>query len=94
MKENAFMFTRVLHEFGIRPVRRLSTVQETTHHFILDDPRKLGVHGLQGVKRGDTVEVVNLGNGKWRVSHPSTGHFITRNIRDILTRSRQPMFRR
>lgn len=93
MRQNTLMFTRVLHEFGIRPVKRLPTAQET-HHFILDDPRKLFVHGLKGVKRGETVQVVNLGNGKWRVAHPSTGHFITRNIRDILSGSRQPMFRR
>lgn len=93
MRQNMLMFTRVLYEFGIRPVKRLSTAQET-HHFILDDPRKLFVHGLKGVKRGETVKVVNLGSGKWRVEHPATGAFITRNIRDILSGSRQPMFRR
>jgi hypothetical protein len=94
MKENAFMFTRVLHAFGIQPVRKRSAVQETTYHFILDDPRKLGIHGLKGVKRGETLEVVNLGKGKWRVAHPSTGHSITRNIRDILAGGRRPMFQR
>jgi hypothetical protein len=93
MKQNALVLTRVLYEFGLRPGRRLSTAAATSG-FTLDDPRKLHAHGLKGVKRGETVNVVNLGNGKWRVEHPATRAFITRNIRDILSTSRQPMFRR
>ena len=93
MRQKALMFTRVLYEFGLRPGRRPSTALGTGG-FTLDDPRKLLAHGLKGVKRGETVKVVNLGSGKWRVEHPATGAFITRNIRDILSTSRQPMFRR
>jgi hypothetical protein len=93
MRQNALMLTRVLHEFGLQPVKSLSTASETGC-FTLDDPRKLVAHGLKRVKRGQRVKVVNLGNGKWRVDHPSTGASITRNIRDILGGKRQPAFRR
>lgn len=43
----------------------------------VDDPSKLTSLGLKGVKKGDHVELMNLGNGKWNVKHLLTRNEIT-----------------
>lgn len=41
------------------------------------DPSKLSSLGLKGVKKGDHVELLNLGNGKWKVKHLLTRNEVT-----------------
>lgn len=91
MKKDALTFTQVLREFGIRRIKGSSTETETGN-LTVDDPMRLSAHGFRGAKRGDRVEVVNLGRGKWRVEHLSTGKSVTRNIGDILAGRRGPAF--
>ena len=91
MKEDALTFTEVIQEFGIKRVKGPSTASEPSG-LMVDEPIKLVAHGFKGDKRGDRVEVVNLGRGKWRVEHLSTGSSVTRNIGDILEGRRRPAF--
>jgi hypothetical protein len=91
MKRDALIFMTVLEEFGIRRVRRLFAALHTSS-LMVDDPRVLVAFGLRGVKRGDRVKVVNLGRGKWRVEHLSTGNSVTRNVREILGARKRSMF--
>ena len=45
----------------------------------VDDPSKLSSLGLKGVKKGDSVELLNLGDGKWKVKHLLTRNEATYN---------------
>ena len=68
---------------GIRPdtyyanVHLAATPKGSFITATVDDPSKLSSLGLKGVKKGDGVELMNLGNGKWNVKHLLTRNEIT-----------------
>ncbi len=68
---------------GIRPdtyyanIHLAATPKGTFITATVDDPSKLSSLGLKGVKKGDGVELMNLGNGKWDVKHLLTRNEIT-----------------
>lgn len=91
MKREAFILARVLEELGIFRPRRPSAAPHTAG-LMVDDPRTLAAFGLRGVKRGDKVEVLHLGGGKWKVEHLLTGNSVTRNVREILDGRKKSVF--
>jgi len=73
--------TPSLHQIlGIRPdtyyanIHLAATPKGSFITATVDDPSKLSSLGLKGVKKGDHVELMNLGNGKWNIKH-----LLTRN---------------
>lgn len=44
------------------------------------DFEKLFALGLYGVKNGDKIKLINLGNNQWRIKHYATGLAITLTI--------------
>lgn len=68
---------------GIRPdmyysdVHLAATPKGSFITATVDDPSKLSSLGLKGVKRGDRVELLNLGDGKWKVKHLLTRNEVT-----------------
>lgn len=68
---------------GIRPdtyyadVHLAATPKGSFITATVDDPSKLSSLGLKGVKKGDRVELMNLGNGKWKVKHLLTRNEVT-----------------
>ncbi len=68
---------------GIRPdqyftnVHLAATPKGTAITAKVHDPSKLLSLGLSGVKKGDRVQLLNLGKGVWQVKHPSTRNEVT-----------------
>ena len=68
---------------GIRPdtyysdVHLAATPKGSFITATVDDPSKLSSLGLKGVKKGDRVELLNLGDGKWKVKHLLTRNEVT-----------------
>ncbi len=68
---------------GIRPdtyyanVHLAATPKGSFITATVDDPSKLSSLGLKGVKKGDRVELMNLGNGKWKAKHLLTRNEVT-----------------
>ncbi len=68
---------------GIRPdqyftnVHLVATPKGTAITAKVHDPSKLLSLGLSGVKKGDRVQLLNLGKGVWQVKHPSTRNEVT-----------------
>jgi hypothetical protein len=68
---------------GIRPdsnytnIHLATTPKGASITATVDDPAKLSSLGLKGVKKGDGVELMNIGNGKWNVRHLLTRNEMT-----------------
>lgn len=68
---------------GIRPdqyftnVHLTATPKGTAITAKVHDPSKFRSLGLSGVKKGDRVQLLNLGKGVWQVKHPSTRNEVT-----------------
>jgi hypothetical protein len=43
-------------------------------------PEKLFTLGLYGVKKGDKIKMINLGNNQWRIKHYDSGLAITLSV--------------
>lgn len=77
---------RIANELGIGPAPYLETLPNLatmrngySFKATANDPVKLAAHGLKGVKKGDKLNVVNLGRN-WKVKPPSRGNAVTIKI--------------
>jgi hypothetical protein len=63
-----------LQHLGIEP--ELKTANGQQLHIIkafVTDPGRLQEFGLYGVKEGDRIKMICLGNDRWRIKHYATG---------------------
>jgi len=61
-------------ELGIKPDRE--PTEGEIVHFVsatVVDPKKLLALGLYGIRNGDKIKMIYLGNNQWRIKHYATG---------------------